>query len=95
MDKYVVRKVRMEWSLDGGWHQHIEGVCTEGDAFYTRDEVVRSLRAGDVWTTEGDGDYARIREVRSCNHPGCTVTPYITTAPDETKTNNLDELPRC
>jgi Protein of unknown function (DUF3892) len=85
----------MEWSLDGGWHQHIEGVCTRDKAFYTRDEVVQSLRAGGVWTTVGDGAPARIREARSCGHPGCPVTPYITTAPDGTTANNLDDLRRC
>jgi hypothetical protein len=95
MPDYTVTKVSMESSTQGGWHEHIKGVCTSGGTPYTRKEVVDSLNAGKDWQTLADGDYAKIRKIDSCKHSGCQATPYITTGADATTMNNLDNLPRC
>jgi hypothetical protein len=31
----------------------------------------------------------------SCPMPPCSASPYLTTAPDHTAANNLENLPRC
>lgn len=96
MATYVVTKVSMEWSDEGGRHEHIEGVCTAVGTPYTRRQVVESIRAGYIWDTQGpDGSRARIHPIATCKHLGCSATPYITTNPDSTGKNNLDNLPRC
>jgi Protein of unknown function (DUF3892) len=95
MATYTVTHVRLEWSDQGGRHQHVRGVCTMGSGYYARKEVVDSISTGNEWRTFADGDYARIRPVASCNHPGCEATPYITTGADATAANNLDNLPAC
>lgn len=95
MADYTVTKVRMEWSDQGGRHEHIEGVCTTAGVHYTRKEVVDSLDAGKDWQTLADGEYAKIRKMTYCKHDSCKATPYITTVADDTAKNNLDNLPRC
>lgn len=37
---YVVTKVSMESSGQGGNHEHIESLCTQAGAHYTRTEVI-------------------------------------------------------
>jgi hypothetical protein len=95
MATHTVTKVRMEWSGQGGRHEHIEGVCTTANVHHTRKAVVDSINAGNTWQTSADGKSARIRPIQSCKHPGCMATPYITTGADATPKNNLDNLPRC
>jgi hypothetical protein len=96
MASYTVAKVRMESSADGGYHEHIEGVCTTANLHYTRKAVVDSLRAGDTWKTlAADGSSAPIKEMQYCPHRVCTATPYITTDRDASAKDNLDNLPQC
>ena len=90
----VVTKVRKERSLSGT-HDHIEGVCTATGDHYTRAEVVAGLDRGEDWHTSAGGATAEIRKIETCPHPGCLLTPYITTEPDHTTSNNLDNLPIC
>jgi len=90
----TVNRVRKERSADGT-HQHIAGVCTTEDGYYTRDLVVIGIDAGENWSTYGGGQYARIRKIANCQYPACRLSPYITTAPDHTTENNLDDLPPC
>lgn len=87
--------VRKESSADGT-HQHIAGVCTDIRLYCPRAEVVAGIDRGEAWSTKGpDGSQATIKKLRFCPAPACMVTPYITTAPDHTTRNNLDNLPAC
>jgi len=61
----------------------------------TRAEVVAGLDRGEDWWTFGGGRTAQIKKRQSCPYGNCLVSPYITTAPDHTKENNLDNLPSC
>jgi hypothetical protein len=89
----IVVAVHKEESSDGT-HKHIASVKTKADVVYTRAEVVKSLDGGNAWTTEGtDGSSAKIHKATYCPHGSCTLGPYITTAPDHTTKNNLDNLP--
>jgi hypothetical protein len=92
--QYTVTKTRKELSADGS-HRHIEGVCTTTGVHYTRREVVASINAGNVWMTSAGGSTAVIKPISYCPASGCFATPYITTAPDHTTTNNLENLPPC
>jgi hypothetical protein len=93
---YTVDRVRKETSYTPRVHEHIEGVCTTSGTHFTRREVVDSMRRGEGWMTRGpDGSSAVIKPMNTCPVTGCPATPYITTAPDHTTANNLDNLPRC
>jgi hypothetical protein len=93
--KYVVTRVRKEWSDQGGRHEHIEGVCTGSTNHYTRLEVVSSIRAGNTWVTSASGREAAIRPMSYCPSNRCLASPYITTRADSSKDDNLENLPRC
>lgn len=90
----VVTRVRKEQSSDGT-HQHIQGVCLQSGTYKTWAEVIAGLDRGEDWWTYGGGTTAWIKKIPRCLYPGCSVTPYITTAPDHTTLNNLDNLPSC
>jgi hypothetical protein len=90
----TVTQVRKEPASDG-IHQHIKGVCTTTNDYYTRKQVVDSINAGEVWETSGGGSRARIKVIPYCPYGTCLTSPYITTAPDHTTSNNLDNLPPC
>jgi len=90
----TVNRVRKEQSNPGP-HKHIAGVCTTDNMYYTRPEVVASIRAGNRWETHSGGNPAVIREITSCPAPRCPATPYITTRPDDSIDNNLESLPGC
>lgn len=93
---YVTR-VRKEWSGSGAnQHEHIVGVCLEVGGFKTNQQVVDSIKGGEVWRTKAqDGSTALIRPMNWCPHGLCIHKPYITTAPDHSTANNLENLPRC
>ncbi len=91
---YTVTKVRKELSADGS-HRHIEGVCTNAGAHYTRKEVVNSIDGGNTWKTSADGYEATITKITYCPRPACMATPYIKTNPDSTKKDNLENLDPC
>jgi hypothetical protein len=93
--KYVVTKVRKEWSDEGGRHEHIEGVCTTNGTHYTRRQVVDSINAGNTWVTSAGGREAMIRPITYCPSGACLASPYITTRPDNSRDDNLENLPRC
>jgi len=91
----TVTGVRKERAPDGA-HEHIASVCTNDGLTYTRAEVVAGLDALQTWETLGvDGSRATIKKITSCSVTACPTTPYITTAPDHTPANNLDNLPPC
>lgn len=92
--QYTVTRTRKESSADGS-HRHIEGVCTNAGVHHTRREVVASINAGNLWVTSAGGTSAVIKPVAYCPAPACHASPYITTAPDHTTTNNLENLPPC
>lgn len=87
-------KVRKELSTDGG-HRHIEGVCTADGSHFTRRHVADAIDRGEVWYSQGGGTTARIKKITYCPRPACFASPYITTAPDHTTANNLEDLPEC
>jgi len=91
---HTVNRVRKEQS-NLGPHEHIAGVCTTDNKFYTRAQVVASIRAGDRWVTLSGGNPAVIREITYCPAPRCIASPYITTRPDNSNDNNLESLPGC
>jgi Protein of unknown function (DUF3892) len=91
-----VTGVRKETSSEGGAHEHVVGVCTTAGTYYTRAQVVAGLNAGEDWHTRGSDDsQATINESSVCPQSGCSASPYITTSPDHTTANNLDNLPAC
>lgn len=90
--QYTVTRVRRESSADGS-HRHLAGVCTTEPLYYIRKQVVDSINAGNTWRTYSGGSSARIKPMDFCPNAGCLATPYITTAPDHTTTNNLESLP--
>jgi len=96
MSTYYTNAVHKVWSVNAS-HQHIEFVCQEGSGtHWTPGEVITSIAAGHVWRTHGkDGSSAIIKPLQYCPAPGCLTKPYITTSPDHTTANNLDNLPPC
>lgn len=90
----TVTKVRKELSSDGT-HRHIEGVCTATGTHYTRKQVVDGIDKGETWVTSDGKSTATIKKLSYCPAAACYATPYITTTPDHTTTNNLDNLPAC
>lgn len=90
----IVTRSRKELSPDRT-HRHIAGVCTADNLYYTRAQVVVGLDRGETWMTSGGGASARIKKIPFCPATGCYLSPYITTAPDHTTANNLDNLPDC
>jgi Protein of unknown function (DUF3892) len=96
MATYPVTNVRMGASDQGGRHEHIVGACVSDGRIFERRRIVDSIRAGDRWVTRVPGaPDAIIHPIATCPHVGCLANPYITTSPDGTKRNNLDDLPRC
>jgi hypothetical protein len=93
---YDVTKVRKESvKVDGRTHEHIIGVITSDNAYHPNQEVVTSIKAGNVWQTSVPGEKkAKIREMIWCPTGSCTHKPYLTTNPDHTERNNLENLPR-
>jgi hypothetical protein len=87
-------KVRKVLSADGS-HEHIEGVCTDGGRHYTRQQVVDSISAGDVWKTCVGGYEAPIGALASCPWPGCPIAPYLRTNTDSPEQQDLENLDRC
>jgi len=96
MSTYYTNRVHKSWNASGT-HQHIEFVCQEGTGtHWTPGEVVASIASGNDWRTRGaDGSSARIKPLQFCPAPSCLTKPYITTQPDHTTANNLDNLPPC
>ncbi|WP_437775941.1 DUF3892 domain-containing protein [Sorangium sp. So ce1097] len=97
MGTYYVTKVRKQAvaSKDGAYHEHIVGVVTNLDIFYTNKEVSDSIDAGHDWYTAVDKEpRAKIKKLRFCSGSGCLHSPYLTTNPDHTTRNNLENLPR-
>jgi hypothetical protein len=92
MATYTVTRVRKETSSDGS-HRHIEGVITDAGVHYTRQQVVTSINAGNTWKTSAGGYSATIRPVNYCHRASCYASPYITTNPDSTGLDNLENLP--
>ena len=61
-------KARRERAADG--HLHVAGVCTTTGLHYTRQEVVDSINAGNVWRTSAGGFEATITTTSFCPAPG-------------------------
>lgn len=95
MATYIVTRVKKELSSDGT-HRHIAGVCTDDGSYYTRQQVVDSINAGNTWKTSADGYEAVIEPIAYCNQSStCFANPYIRTNPDSTKKDNLENLDEC
>ena len=81
-------------SANDGTHEHIAEVRSKAGTAYSVVDVVRGLGAGESWKTEGpDSAMAMIKKVAYCPASGCCLSPYITTAPNHTNNNDLDNLP--
>jgi len=88
--QYTVTKVRKE---DADGHRHLEGVITNNGTHYTTQQVYDSIEAGDSWKTQVAGTTAIIKQGAACGYEGCSAAPYVTTNPDGTKYDNLENLP--
>ncbi len=79
----------------GSSHEHIIGVITNPGAYYTNLDVVDSITALGDWYTSVEGQpKAKIRPLAYCPKADCYHKPYLTTDPDHTVKNNLENLPR-
>lgn len=91
MATYRVTKVSKENAKIGS-HQHIVGVVTDGGQRFSNQQVIDSIKQGSDWyTSVKDVQPAKIKPTDSC--PNCSHKPYLTTAPDHTAKNNLENLP--
>jgi Protein of unknown function (DUF3892) len=90
----VVTGTRKETSADRT-HRHIVGVCLADGSYHSRAEVLTGLDRGESWTTRMGASTGRITKIAFCPRTGCYLNPYITTAPDPTTPNHLDNLPPC
>jgi hypothetical protein len=90
----TVTRVRKQLSADGT-HWHIEGVCTDDETYLPRSDVVARIDGGEAWLASGGGVEVTIRTIVCCPLPPCSASPYLTTAPDHTAANNIENLPRC
>lgn len=89
MAAYTINAVRKEPAAVPVAHQHIAAVRLTNGSTLTRAQVIAHINAGDTFTTVGDPQ-GRVY-VHAC--PYCHSGDYITTHPDGTTTNNLDNLP--
>ena len=88
-----VTRVRRERSLSGS-HEHIEGVWTSDDEYFSRGQIIRSLDAGETWYADEGRSLATIGLVTYCPWPGCSLKPYLsTTARDRRPDRTLEMLP--
>jgi hypothetical protein len=94
MSTFYVTKVRKETTTGSDPHRHIIGVITDTNYYYTNQQVVDSIDAGNDWYTFVPGEpLAKIKKLAYCPRTSCYHKPYLTTAPDHTTKNNLDNLP--
>ncbi|MFZ5479079.1 MAG: DUF3892 domain-containing protein [Myxococcota bacterium] len=96
MSSYYAKKVRKEKAGSGNnSHEHIVGVLTGDGVFHSNKAVTDSIDNGNDWYTEVSGEpKAKIRKVSYCPQSACLHSPYLTTHPDHTEKNNLENLPR-
>lgn len=90
----TVTRVRKELSADGT-HWHITGVCTEDGQHHSRADVAAAIDAGEAWFSSDGESSVRIRTIVSCPMPPCSASPYLTTSPEHSASNNLENLERC
>ncbi|HTP52163.1 MAG TPA: DUF3892 domain-containing protein [Anaeromyxobacteraceae bacterium] len=95
MASYRVTKVRKEAPALNPSHEHIVGVVTDDGAYHTVQEVVDSIRGGDVWRAFVEGEpEAMIGIEPFCSRPWCMHSPYLSSTPGETLATDLERLPR-
>ena len=91
---YYVTRVSKSLSADNS-HEHIVGVWTTANTYHSNADVIASINNGNVWLTQAAGaPFATIKPLPFCPTNGCFHKPYITTAPDHSRANNLENLPR-
>jgi uncharacterized protein DUF3892 len=90
MTNYTVTKVS---KVQANGHRHLSGVYADYGVHYTRQQVVDSIDNGNTWKTSAGGYTATIRKVTYCPTGSCMTSPYITTNPDSTTLDNLENLP--
>jgi hypothetical protein len=96
MSTYYVTRVRKESARvsSGASHEHIIGVITNAGTYHTNKQVVDSLAVRNEWYTSVEGQpKAKIREMAYCPKTDCFHKPYLTTDPDHSTRNNLENLP--
>lgn len=81
--------MRKQLGLD---HEHIVGVITEAQVFCANRTIVAAVERGEEWYTLEADRKARIRPLTTC--PLCAYAPYVTTEPEHTTKNNIENLPR-
>lgn len=88
MASYTINAVRKEPAAVPVVHQHISAVRLNSGQSLTRAQVIACIRAGDTFATVGNPP-GRVY-AHAC--PYCRTGGYITTHPDDTATNDLDNL---
>ena len=92
MASYVVIGVRREPAADGS-HDHVAGVCAPRGLYYSRAELVASIRRGDVWELPAHGEPVTVVLTDRC--PRCEVSPYVATARASLSQPTLESLADC
>jgi hypothetical protein len=87
---HQIVRVRKVSSFAGGYHEHIGAVQLSTGQVLSVNDVIAAIRNGTGFYTMAGGSQARVY-VPHCHR--CR-TPYITTSPDGTTANNLDNLPK-
>ena len=88
---YQIARVRKEPIYAPQAHQHIAAVELSDGTRLTRSQVITYIRQGVEFFTYVGYQRARVY-VHHC--PTCWSRDYITTTPDGTTSNNLDNLPQ-
>jgi Protein of unknown function (DUF3892) len=87
---HQITRVRMVSASGGGYHEHIGAVELSTGQVLSVSEAISAIRRGIGFYTLVNGSQARVY-VHNC---GKCRGPYITTSPDGTTANNLDNLPK-
>jgi len=87
----TVTRVRRERSLSGS-HEHIEGVWTTEDEYFSRGQIIRSLDAGETWYAHEGRFLATIGLVTYCPWPGCSLKPYVSALDRGRRRDNALEM---
>jgi hypothetical protein len=95
MVNYTITCRTMSAYTNSCGYKHVSRVGVYAGSSYlgtmTREEMVAKLKAGQTAETKGqNGSTAKVY-IKSCK----CGTEYLTTVPDNTKVDNLDNLPNC
>lgn len=95
MATYKVTRVRKEAPPLNASHEHIVGVLTDDGSYFTNQQVVDSIQAGDVWLASVAGESeAKILAEPFCPKGWCMHQPYLVSVITDTLATDLERMPR-